>query len=107
MRNNYADNDAEASFEVVTTVAADTVVEPAQEDQFWVVDWVTISGGTGSGSKTVSIKFGADIEWTAIVQTNNVEHFTFNPPLYANGKTKNEALSISGDAGATVSIRYR
>ena len=106
MRNNYADNDAEARFEVETTDGTDQPIEAAQEDQFWVVDWVTISGGI-SGAKTVSIKFGADVEWTAIVQANNVEHFTFNPPLYANGKTKNEALIVNGTSGATVSIRYR
>ena len=106
MRNNYADNDAEASFDVVSTDGNDEVIKAAEEDQFWVVDWVTISGGSG-GQKTVSIKFGADIEWTAILQANSVEHFTFNPPLYANGKTKNEALIVNGTSGATVSIRYR
>lgn len=106
MRNNYADNDAEAGFDVQETDGTDLVIKAADEDQFWVVDWVTISGGSG-GAKTVSIKFGADIEWTAIVQANNVEHFTFTPPLYANGKTKNEALIVTGTSGATVSIRYR
>jgi hypothetical protein len=106
MRNNYADNDAEASFKVITTGASDDIIEASQEDQFWVVDWVTVSAG-GNGAKTVSIKFGSDTEWTAIVHTNTCEHFTFNPPLYANGRTKNEALIVSGTSGATVSIRYR
>jgi hypothetical protein len=106
MRNNYADNDAEASFGVITTDASNQIIEAAQEDQFWVVDWVTISG-EASGAKTVSIKFGSDAEWTAVVHANTVEHFTFNPPLYANGRTKNEALIVNGTAGAIVSIRYR
>ena len=105
MRNNYADNDAEASFYRDTVTGSDQTVEAAQEDQFWVVDWVTISGGSGS---TVSIKFGSDIEWSATIPSAGIEHFTFNPPLYANGKTKNEALIVNGTgSSATVCIRYR
>ena len=106
MRNNYADNDAEAKFyRGVVANGANQTVEAAQEDQFWVVDWVTITGGSGT---TVSIKFGADIQWSASVQSSGIEHFTFTPPLYANGKTKNEALVVSGTGtDAVVCIRYR
>lgn len=106
MRNNYADNDAEAKFyRGATNDGADQTVEAAQEDQFWVVDWVTITGGSGT---TVQIKFGADIQWSASVQSAGIEHFTFNPPLYSNGKTKNEALVVNGTGtDAIVCLRYR
>lgn len=108
MRNNYADNDAQPVCKVVLGNALNaTLVEAADPDQFWVVDFIAVSGATGQ----VKIQYDSDRN-LANTDPKVVFDYSFSaedniifPPVYRG--VKNEPLYIVAPASAKVSIRYR
>lgn len=104
MRNNYADQDAEAKFKHIVATGD---VQAADEDQFWVVDWITLSQGAGGG--TAQITYGDDntVVWEALLPANDIDHIIFGDGLYENGKTKNRKLRVVLPTNGKATIRYR
>jgi len=108
MRNNYADNDAQPVCKVVIGHATNaTLVEAADPDQFWVVDYIAVDG-----SGQVKIQYDSD---RALPNTDPKVIFDYSfptggdnilfPPIYRG--VKNEPLYVVAPASAKVSIRYR
>lgn len=109
MRNNYADRDAEPKFAnsgatpITGSVAVD--IEAASADEFWCVDWLTISS---SGPCIWKLFLGSTLIWIAEKHgSNQFEHIVFNPGLYRGVKNEKLRIEGSGSGDHTYSIRYR
>lgn len=109
MRNNYADRDAEPKFAnsgpnpIIGSVDVD--IEAANADEFWCVDWLTISS---SGPCTWTLFLGGTLVWVAEKHgSNQFEHIVFDPPLYRGVKNEKLRLVGTGSGDHTYTIRYR
>ena len=105
MRNNYADQDVEAKFKHFA--ATDTDVQAADEDQFWVVDWITLSQGSGGGLAQITYGDDDTVVWAADLPADDIDHIIFGDGLYENGKTKNRKLRVVLPSNCKATIRYR
>lgn len=107
MRNNYADKDAEAYFfdvekdnqdAAVLTVAGDA-------DQFWVIDWVSVSARSGDH---LEVTFGGVTKYKAEFGSTEFRHIEFTSPLYGGkGEEMVVTLSGSGSGKRHLNVRYR
>lgn len=108
MRNNYADRDAEPKFAnsgESPVGSVDIDIEAASADEFWCVDWLTVSS---SASCTWMIYLGSSLLWVAEKHgSNQFEHIVFNPPLYRGVKNEKLRLVGTGAGDHTYTIRYR
>ncbi len=104
MRNNYADQDAEAKFSHITSTSD---IQAADSDQFWVVDWITLSQGATGG--TAQITYGTDntVVWEGLLPANDIDHIVFGEGLYENDRTKNRKLRVVLPSNCKATIRYR
>jgi hypothetical protein len=109
MRNNYADNDAQAEFKnqaPTGNTGVTTITVAADEDQFWVLDWIAL--GT-SATSTLEVKIGGVRKLYLTHIAAGAHSFDFSAvPIYAG---KNQALEVilNGGSSATghLNIRYR
>lgn len=107
MRNNYADKDAEAYFFDVEKDNQDAAVltVAGDQDQFWVIDWVSIS--TRSGDH-LQVSFGGDIKYKAEFGSADFHHIEFTRPLYGEkGEEMIVTLSGTGSGKRHLNVRYR
>ena len=107
MRNNYADNDAQPVCKVVPIPNGNPIlVEAADPDQFWAVDFLSVSGVSGPVNGLVRIQYSASANTNLVFDyyLTDEDQFVF-PPLYRGNK--NEPLYIVAPSGSKVSIRYR
>ena len=109
MRNNYADNDAQAEFKnqvLDSQTQGTTITVAADEDQFWVLDWIALST---SATSTLEVKIGGVRKLYLTLIAAGVHSFDFSTvPIYAG---KNQALEVILDGGSGaqghLNIRYR
>lgn len=108
MRNNYADNDAQAEFknQAPDNNGVSTITVAADEHQFWVLDWIALST---SATSTLEVTIGGVRKLYLSHIAAGVHSFDFSAvPIYAD---KNQALQVrlDGGSGATghLNIRYR
>lgn len=80
--------------------AAATGTKAADEDNFWVVDWISFSyeGGTPAGNLKVTV--GGTTVWEVDIETDGHGHIEFTQPLVGS-TTKNQALAVVLGAGGS------
>ena len=116
MHSNFADLHAQPKFKTDLQKGTDTPCEcsePANADNFWVLDWVawSYSGAPTGGKCTVSIGGVNVFEVDVTSGGPGLLHFDQHE-LYNAAQTKNEALVVTlaaGGSGVTgkLQIRYR
>lgn len=104
MRNNYADQDVEAKFKHITATGD---IQAADADQFWVVDWITLSQGATGGTAQITYGDADTVVWEVALPANDIDHIIFGDGLYENGKTKNRKLRVVLPGNCKATIRYR
>lgn len=107
MKNNYADCDAQPTFESATGGGEVKITIADDPLQFWCIDWISWSyDDTPSGGK-LTVEAGGVTIWEVDITTGGPGHLEFYRGLY--GKQGDEVvITLSdGGAGAALNVRYR
>lgn len=117
MRLNFVDEEARPVTAADEASSADAVITiAADENQFWVLDWITWSYSGSPTNGNLKVEIGGTTVWEIDITEGGPGHIEFSQPgLYTNDQEgpipkKNQAMVITL-AGAGVvgklSARYR
>ena len=108
MRNNYADLDAGARTLVQVSNGTDIEIA-ANADQFWVIEFITVSDS--SGDTVITYKdpddSNSNIVWDVASHGNDVDHVLFGSGLYEENTPKNRKVAIAAPSGAHICLKYK
>lgn len=107
MKNNYADCDAQPTFESATGGGEVSITIADDPLQFWCIDWISWSyDDTPAGGK-LTVEAGGAVLWEVDITVGGPGHLEFYRGLY--GLPGEEVVITLADAGVSgsLNVRYR